>query len=121
MHPAVFFDEVSFCTVGYGFGNYINTDEVKDKLSNIHPSQLITSRLKIPLFKIRFTYSTPRGNAKEHEKFMFTSKHEESHMEAQMNFESWVEDYNRKHPHRKMSNVLILDVEYISDACLNIE
>ncbi|MCX7923854.1 MAG: transposase [Clostridia bacterium] len=121
MHPAKFFSEIDFVTAGLGWGNYVNTDEVKERLTNIHPSQLITSRLKIPLFRIRFSYTTPRGNHREHEKYMFTSKHDECHMEAQMNFESWVEDYNREHPHRKMSNVNILDIEYISDARLSIE
>jgi hypothetical protein len=123
MHPNKFFQEVKFGSIDGGWmGACDVTDEMHEKMQNIHPTQLLSSKIKIPFFKIQFSYQTVRGNYREHEKYMFvTSVHEESDMEVEMNFNSWVEDYNRQYPHRKMLNVQILSIIPVANAILTIQ
>lgn len=89
--------------------------ELKEK--NI--KQFISTEIYIPVWKIIYSYKTARGNDKQGEKFLF---HREDYWDSvESEFMQYIKDYNEKNEYKKLSNVKILDCEYIGDIVLPIE
>ncbi len=120
MHPSKFFQEVKFSSMD-GWASYDNTEEVIKKLASVHPSQVIYGRIKFPLWQIKFSYTTARGNYREHIRYMFGGSSEESDMMVEMEFNSYVEQFNRANPQRRMENVQILSILPVANAILEIQ
>lgn len=88
----------------------INDSKV-DEVLHCHPKQIIDGELSIPVWKVNYTYTTARNNKKIAEKYMFL---EETAWDlVDQNFKNYIEDFNEKHPERKLSNVEILDTEFL--------
>ncbi len=118
MHPYKFFNAVTFVENTL-FGSIVDT-ETTERLYKVHPAQVI-GEIKVPLFKVVYSYITNKGNIKKHEKFIFLiQEHEDCFMEIEMKFDDWVKDYNASHPYRAISNVQILEVEPVAKALLRI-
>lgn len=88
----------------------INDPEM-DEVLHCHPKQIINDELSIPVWKIIYTYTTARNNNKMVEKYIFL---EESAWDlVDNNFKQYIKEFNEKHPERKLSNVKILDAEFL--------
>ena len=77
-----------------------------DEVKNCHPKQIASEVIPIPTWKIKYKYTTARGNPKEAVKYMF------------MNY---IKELNEKHPERIASNVEILDAVYFGKLYLELE
>ena len=78
-----------------------------DEFKNIHPRQLISEEIPIPVWKIHCSYYTARGNPKEADKYILDNEYAWDRIEDI--FFNYIEEQNEKHPERKLSNVKILD------------
>lgn len=97
------------------------TEEYTAFIKNIHPQQLLNSRLVIPFYKVKYSYITARGNCREGEKYSFvTEMHDEVDMQIEMDLNDWAEEHNRKKPFSKISNVKILDIKKIAYGTIDI-
>ncbi len=74
---------------------------------NIHPKQLISKEIPIPVWKIHYSYYTARGNPKEADKYILDNENAWDRIEDI--FRKYIEEQNEKHPERKLSNVKMLD------------
>lgn len=97
-------------------------DEKQEQLSEVHPLSFITSaRIRLPVVKISFSYTTPRGNSKTSEHFTICQEyHDETHLEVEIRFLDHIEDFNRKKPFKKKENVKILSIDLYGFACFEI-
>ena len=78
-----------------------------ESFKNIHPKQLISEEIPIPVWKIHYSYYTARGNPKEADKYILDNENAWDRIEDI--FRKYIEEQNEKHPERKLSNVKILD------------
>ena len=90
-------------------------------LKKMHPLQMLSSNIVIPLFEISYSYTTIRGNHKKAKKYVFLQDHEEIDIEIELLMKDWVEDYNRQRPYRKISNVQILGIRILSFGSISID
>lgn len=123
MHPYEFLNskDVTFSAVDLPIDI---SPEVKAELSDLHPSMFITTKIAFAcLFKVSYSYTTPRGNYREHYKIVMKQRcdslYEDSIMIESI-FMNYVSDYNRANPYKKMENVKILSVDAIGICNLNI-
>ena len=93
MHLHKIADFMNFREAAIG-GTIPETAKYREMLKKMHPLQMLSSNIVIPLFEISYSYTTIRGNHK--------------------NAKYLVEDYNRQRPYRKISNVQILEIRIIS-------
>jgi hypothetical protein len=91
----------------------------KQSLLNTHPSQWLNNEIKFPIWKIKYSYITNRGNKKEHIKYLIAD--EQSWDLIDPMFDRWLDDFNDKHPERMLSNVEILDTEFMDEYLLPLE
>lgn len=119
MHIHKFADECSFSEVGIG-GTLPATKEYRMLLKRLHPKQILNNRLSIPLYKVKYSYQTKRGNLRESEKYFFSvvGDHEDIMFEVEMKLDDWVQEENRSRPYRAISNVNILDIVRVAYADL---
>lgn len=89
------------------------------EFKNIHPKQLINDRLPIPVWKIHYSYYTARGNPKEADKYIIAGIGDWDIVELE--FDSYIQRQNEKHPERELSNVKILDTSYLGKLYINFE
>lgn len=108
MNPIKITDLIKQCT--------INDSDMQEVL-NAHPKQFIGDCLEVPVWRVNYTYTTARGNKKEAVKYIFRQECQWDCIEYV--FERYIDKQNEKHPDRKLSNVKILDTEYLGE--LNIE
>ena len=94
-------------------------DAVMDELKNIHPKQLINDRLPVPVWKIHYSYYTARGNPKEADKYLIADDVDWDIVELEFN--SYIQRENKKHPERELSNVKILDSFYMGKFYIDFE
>lgn len=116
MHIHKFADLAQFDEAGIG-GTLPATEVYRELLKKLHPSQMLTARISIPLYEIQYAYLTARHNYRTAVKYLFLSMdHEDFDMEAEMVLSDWVSDFNRTHPYRQISNVKILEIRRVAYA-----
>lgn len=88
------------------------TNNVFKLLSKVHPKQIINIGVQISVFKITYSYLTPRNNRKTGEKYLLTN-YVNPQKDLTEDFNKWVEIHNKNNIHKQISNVKILDIECI--------
>lgn len=94
-------------------------DSDMEEFKNIHPKQLISEEIPIPVWKIHYSYYTSRGNPKEAYKYILDNENAWDRIDDQ--FMRYIEEQNEKHPERKLSNVKILDSSLMGKVYLKLE
>lgn len=90
-----------------------------EEFLKIHPKQLIGDYIPIPVWRVKYSYVTARNNPKEAYKYLIRDGVSWDSIDNE--FESYIEEFNRKHPERKLSNVKILDWTFMGEAVLELE
>lgn len=120
MHLHKFAEMAQFAEIGIG-GCFYATESYRLFFKKLHPAQFLNSEISIPVYEVSYSYVTSRGNHRQAKKYMFLrSEHEELAFEVEMALNDWVEDFNRKRPYRKISNVKILEIRPTAYAKLQI-
>lgn len=121
MHIHELADHCTFAEAAIG-GTLPATEEYRAFLKRLHPKQILNMRITIPLYRVRYSYMTRRGNIRQGEKFFFATagEHEDIHFEVEMQLKDWFEDENRERPYRAVSNVEILDIDRVAYATLSL-
>lgn len=116
MHLHKFADMVRFDEIGIG-GTFCETEYYQNFFKKLHPSQLLNSRVLVPIYEIKCSYMTKRGNYRVVKKYMFLKlEHEDVDFEIEMAFQDWVADMNSQRPYRKITNAEILEIKPIAYA-----
>lgn len=117
MHPSKFFDE---CDLRVGIGTFEIFDaDLKEKLKSVHPENLLSTKLILPVYQINISYTTEKGNYRTADKYMIMNSEKDN---AYFNFwlDMFVNDYNDNHPKHRMNNPNINSVKKICEAVLPI-
>ena len=121
MHIHKFADIASFAEIGVG-GNLPATEEYREFIKKLHPTQFLTGRLTAPLYEVEYSYVTVRGNYRKAYKYILLRlEHDDLDLEIEMIFSDWVEDLNRKCPYRRILNAQILKITPIAYATIPFE
>ena len=99
--------------------NCLMNNSVMAEFKEAHPKQIISDLLPVPIWKVEYTYKTSRNNLKSATKYIILN--ENSWDLIDMEFMKHIEKENRKHPERKLSNVAILDTEFLGEVFLQLE
>ena len=73
-------------------GTIPETAKYREMLKKMHPLQMLSSNIVIPLFEISYSYTTIRGNHKNAKKYVFLQDHEEIDIEIELLMKDWVEE-----------------------------
>lgn len=95
------------------------SDSDMEEVVQCHPRQIASECLDIPVWKIRYSYYTQRKNQKEAIKYFFLDA--ESWDKIESEFMKHIESLNEKYPERKISNVQILDADFMGKLILELE
>ena len=95
-----------------------NDSDMKE-FKQIHPKQLVSEEIPIPIWRVHYSYCTARGNPKEADKYII--KDESAWDCIDNEFNQYMQDQNEKYPARKLSNVEILDASFIGYVYLPLE
>ena len=121
MHIHKFADIGSFAEIGVG-GNLPATEEYREFIKKLHPTQFLTGRLTAPLYEVEYSYVTVRGNYRKAYKYILLRlEHDDLDLEIEMIFSDWVEELNRKCPYRRILNAQILKITPIAYATIPFE
>lgn len=121
MHIHKFADIASFAEIGVG-GNLPATEEYREFIKKLHPTQFLTGRLTAPLYEVEYSYVTVRGNFRKAYKYILLRlEHDDLDLEIEMIFSDWVEELNRKCPYRRILNAQILKITPIAYATIPFE
>ena len=121
MHIHKFADVASFAEIGVG-GNLPATEEYREFIKKLHPTQFLTGRLTAPLYEVEYSYVTVRGNYRKAYKYILLRlEHDDLDLEIEMIFSDWVEELNRKCPYRRILNAQILKIKPIAYATIPFE
>lgn len=121
MHIHKFADIASFAEIGVG-GNLPATEEYREFIKKLHPTQFLTGRLTSPLYEVEYSYVTVRGNYRKAYKYILLRlEHDNLDLEIEMIFSDWVEELNRKCPYRRILNAEILKITPIAYATIPFE
>ena len=90
-----------------------------NEFKNIHPKQLISGEIPIPVWKVHYSYHTARGNTKEADKFIIKDESAWDCIDNEFNL--YIQEQNEKCPERKLSNVKILDETFMGNVFLSLE
>ena len=121
MHIHKFADIASFAEIGVG-GNLPATEEYREFIKKLHPTQFLTGRLTAPLYEVEYSYVTVRGNyRKDYKYILLRLEHDDLDLEIEMIFSDWVEELNRKCPYRRILNAQILKIKPIAYATIPFE
>ena len=96
----------------------INNSDMNE-FKNIHPKQLISTEIPVPVWRIHYSYVTARGNLKETDKYIID--YEISWDRVEIIFSNYIQELNDNHPERKVSNVKILDTSFLGEVFLKLE
>ena len=111
----------SFAEIGVG-GNLPATEEYREFIKKLHPTQFLTGRLTAPLYEVEYSYVTVRGNYRKAYKYILLRlEHDDLDLEIEMIFSDWVEELNRKCPYRRILNAQILKIKPIAYATIPFE
>ena len=118
MHIHKFADIASFAEIGVG-GNLPATEEYREFIKKLHPTQFLTGRLTAPLYEVEYSYVTVRGNYRKAYKYILLRlEHDDLDLGIEMIFSDWVEELNRKCPYRRILNAQILKIKPIAYATI---
>lgn len=121
MHIHKFADIASFAEIGVG-GNLPATEEYREFIKKLHPTQFLTGRLTAPLYEVEYSYVTVRGNYRKAYKYILLRlEHDDLDLEIEMIFSDWVEELNHKCPYRRILNAQILKITPIAYATIPFE
>ena len=121
MHIHKFADIASFAEIGIG-GNLPATEEYREFIKKLHPTQFLTGRLTAPLYEVEYSYVTVRGNYRKAYKYILLRlEHDDLDLEIEMIYSDWVEELNRKCPYRRILNAQILKIKPIAYATIPFE
>ena len=121
MHIHKFADIASFAEIGVG-GNLPATEEYREFIKKLHPTQFLTGRLTAPLYEVEYSYVTVRGNYRKAYKYILLRlEHDDLDLEIELIFSDWVEELNRKCPYRRILNAQILKIKPIAYATIPFE
>ena len=95
-----------------------NDSDMKE-FKQIHPKQLISDEISIPVWKIQYSYYTARGNPKDAVKYILDNENAWDRIEDR--FMNYIKEQNEKFPERKLSNVKILDSDLMGKVYLKLE
>lgn len=96
----------------------IDNSELTEVLQ-CHPLQIVSECMEIPVWKIEYSYCTQRGNNRTATKYLFLE--ENSWDKVENEFMKHIQNLNDKHPERKLSNVKILDTNFLGKLILELE
>ena len=94
-------------------------DSALFEFKEAHPKQIISTEVPIPIWKVIYKYKTSRNNDKTATKYLIINENGGGILTKE--FMSYIEDENEKHPERKISNVEILDTEFLGEVFLPLE
>lgn len=94
-------------------------DSNMDEFKSIHPKQLISLEIPVPIWKIHYSYCTARGNPKKADKYIID--YESAWDRVDNTFMQHIKEQNEKYPERKLSNVEILDSFFMGEVILELE
>lgn len=114
MHPSKFFKEVNLRT---GIDTFeIFDEDLKGKLSELHPLNFIKTKITLPVYQITMSYFTDNGNYKKTNKYMVMDNPGEDEF-SDMWSDMFSRDYAEKY---HLKDLKILDMKHICDAVLPI-
>lgn len=96
----------------------VNDSKMKEFLQ-IHPKQLISSEVKVPVWQIKYSYLTARNNEKTSIKYILAAESDYDIIEAE--FWEYIKAINENLPYRAISNVEILDIDYMGECFIELE
>lgn len=121
MHIHRFADVAQFSEIGIG-GTLPATEEYRELLKRLHPTQILTGRVSFPLYEVKYSYLTARHNYRTAKKYIFlNAAHEDFDCEIEMALRDWADLYNRNYPYRRISNVQILEIRRIAYANISLQ
>ena len=82
MHLHKLADLLSFHEVAVG-GTLPQTEYYREKLKRLHPMQMLSSNILLPLYEISLSYMTVRGNYRQAKKYAFLAEYSEVDFEAE--------------------------------------
>ena len=88
MHLHKLTDLLSFHEVAVG-GTLPQTEYYREKLKRLHPMQMLSSNILLPLYEISFSYMTVRGNYRQAKKYAFLAEYSEVDFEAELLLKDW--------------------------------
>ena len=74
MHLHKLADLLSFHEVAVG-GTLPQTEYYREKLKRLHPMQMLSSNILLPLYEISLSYMTVRGNYRQAKKYAFLAEY----------------------------------------------
>lgn len=117
IHLHKFAEMVAFEEIGIG-GTLPRTERYREFFKKIHPAQILKSRVSVPIYEIKYSYVTARGNYRERKKYILLRiEHEDIGFEIEMALEDWADNAKK---HRKVSNVEILEIKPIAYAVFSL-
>lgn len=116
LHPSEFF---KWCAVRVGIDTYeLISENLRQKLINIHPKNFIKSRITLPIYELTVSYETKHGNYKKLKKYMIGDSVEEDEF-SDVWMDIFIRDYQEKYKN-SIKNIKILNAKHIADAVLQI-
>ncbi len=97
----------------------IISDNNLEEFIHCHPKQIINAEFFVPVWKIEYKYTTQRGNQKTAVKYLFLEENGWDAVDPLFNL--YIEKINEEHPERKVSNVEILDTEFLGKVYLELK
>lgn len=84
-----------------------------------HPKQIIGDMIDVPVWKISYKYTTKRNNNKSAIKYIILDENSWDLVETK--FDNYITEINEKYPERAVSNVEILETEFLGKVFLQLE
>lgn len=97
----------------------MNDPNIMCEFKEAHPKQIISTEIPIPVWKVTYKYKTNRDNDKTAIKYLILEENDWDIVDR--DFMGHIEKENKKHPERKLSNVAILDAEFLGEVFLQLE
>ncbi len=97
---------------------YLDNSDMEE-FKQIHPKQLISEEIPIPVWKIHYSYYTLRKNLKKADKYILDNENAWDRIEDI--FMNYIKEFNEKHPERQLLNVKILDSCFMGNVYLKLE
>lgn len=121
MHPSKIFDE---CIVDEITLNIQEREDIKERLKNIHPRNILDSKVEVYVVKLDIEYDTEHGNRKSAEKYIILplciDGYDSLELQAEIMCQSNIEKNNMKHIYSQLNNYQITNVEIIARLVLPI-
>lgn len=95
-------------------------DTAMNEVSRIHPKQLISDEIPVPIWKVHYAYETARGNKKETDKYCIDYDYSFDRV-TQSTFPDYIKEFNENFPERRLSNVEILDAAFLGEVFIELE